>query len=147
MLRLIEIVAIAVLSGIAAAIVTLLFPPTLPHGAIIAVTTQCPKGWEEYRKASGRFLIGLTKDETIEHESGSPTVTLSESNLPRHRHGVYQHAGEHIGRPPGIQKERGAGDQDGITGVNPSGLTSDGGFANAPINIMPPSITVRYCKT
>lgn len=36
----------------------------LQHGAIIAFDAQsCPVGWQEYEKASGRFLLGTAREE------------------------------------------------------------------------------------
>jgi hypothetical protein len=117
----------------------------LPANAIIPfISDICPTGWREL-PLPGRFLIGVSDTQRGGEKGGNSSVTLSPDNLPPHQHGVYQHAGYHLGRPPAVQPEQGAGSGDTTTGVH-GGTTSDGGFRNLPFEVVPPWIAVRYCQ-
>jgi hypothetical protein len=117
----------------------------LPANAVVPfISDSCPTGWKEL-SVPGRFLVGASPTQRSGEQGGRSAVTLNPSNLPPHQHAVYPHAGYNLGRPPTTQQEQGAKDGDTTTGVHP-GVTSDGGFANLPFEIMPPWIAVRYCQ-
>lgn len=74
-------------------------PDDVPTGTIAAFVIPCPVGWTEYTPAAGRFLVGrgsngvssystLASHVDDANASGRDYVTLSGSNLPKHRHRI-----------------------------------------------------------
>ena len=75
----------------------------LPAGAIVAFAHQkgCPSGWERFEEGSGRFIVGVGKDEFgneyklpfIEEKpsyntGGRPNSVISYEQLPSHSHNI-----------------------------------------------------------
>lgn len=149
----------------------------VPSGAILAladarysdlnkgdsVTEGCPPGWIRFKEGEGRFVIGANSrsqndgsgDFWVSRQSGSPTVTLEERNLPDHTHSI------DIGKEQTmrfVNQDR----FDGGTGNSP--LVSNSGkrhpyslggehvtkpnssHQSDPISILPPYIALYLCK-
>lgn len=73
----------------------------VPAGAVAAfdLVKGCPPGWSEFQQAAGRFVLGVgagNEDENGEFLSeralsdtgGEEEVTLTEAQIPRHRHAI-----------------------------------------------------------
>jgi hypothetical protein len=117
-----------------------------PEGALIPFLGDCPQpGWTEETSVRGLFLRGAGQGEAVANKGGVASVQLTASNLPKHQHGVYPHAGYPTGFPPATPGEQGAMAGDTQTGVHP-GSTSEGDFANRAFDIIPPYIAVKYCR-
>ena len=118
----------------------------VPKGAIVAFTEEsCPEGWEEYDKAEGRFLRGVSEPDKIEEVGGSDTTTLGLDNLPRHRHGVPMalystplHAHEKSRRYKYYSDSEDPKNQT-FTGYQGKGNPT-------PLSVLPQYVAVLYCQ-
>ena len=124
----------------------------VPIGAVMAfdLSDECPAGWSRFDEAMGRFVLGsgagqgLTQRD-FRSRDGKERYQLTEANLPPHRHQVYPHAGEIIGHGGIVE----AGAKDGpITDTSRvrDSQTGNGFGQSEPYNVMPPFISLRFCK-
>lgn len=130
-------------------------PDPVPSEAVVAFalpdpgnpdTNPCPKGWDRYARANGRFIVGIgTHRGTVTAlpafgTGGERTHALTEAEMPTHNHAVYNHAG-YTGGGASIP---GAGGEDKKTLAHDS-VTSRTG-SSKPHNNMPPYIALYFCK-
>lgn len=135
------------------------------RGAVVAFDRKdCPRGWEEFVPARGRYIIGVNPPTIDGHppvngltprELGRPygtdTLTLQVSNLPAHAHGyhdvyfseAYGDSADGIVSVPG---NSGSGktdyDNHGLQIRRVSDATGDG----APVKFDAPSYSLIYCR-
>ena len=121
----------------------------LPIGAVLAFNRkECPVGWSELSKASGRVIVGsgtglgLTT-RVVGETGGEEGSLLSISNIPSHKHDTV------LGTQPnysiwgqGPSKRSVFGATDGVIGT---GMTSPIGEGKAFGN-MPPYLVLLYCQ-
>jgi microcystin-dependent protein len=125
----------------------------VPLNAVIAIDSasgcsQLGDGWEELKDAAGRVIVGTGdgKDLTsrgFRERLGKEKYRLIAENLPPHAHEVYRHAGKMVG-DTGVP---GAGSADPNKGSQVlAGQSGDGPGKSEPYEVMPPYISLYYCK-
>jgi hypothetical protein len=125
----------------------------VPVNAVIAFDTasgcsQLGDAWEELKDAAGRVIVATGKGDDLtsrgfRERSGKERYRLYAENLPPHMHQVYKHAGQIVGDTgvPGA----GSGDPNKSSEVN-AGLTGNGPGHSEPYEVMPPYISLYFCK-
>ena len=63
----------------------------IPQNAVVAFNRQCPAGWELFRDAAGRMIVGVgqgdgLRNRGLEERGGAETHTLTIAEMPRHSH-------------------------------------------------------------
>lgn len=120
---------------------------TVPRGGVMAFSRSdgCPSGWSEFEESQGRFIIGVDRSKfrlpfeggkPVYQTGGSPTHTLTEDEMPRHRHPVRYGPGAELGQGPILYL------------LAKGGLESATAYVGgaSPHNNMPPFIALYYCK-
>lgn len=120
--------------------------PALPAGAaitpgaILAFEGRCPIGWDEYKRAAGRVVIGAGQGKGLSKRGvgdvgGAESVKLSIAEMPKHDHGAI------IGGLPGATEGMNEG---GPHNAGYREYKQSSGGQSAHEN-MPPFITLQYC--
>ncbi len=118
----------------------------VPPNTVAAFDTAngCPNGWKEFEKVAGRVIVGegsgfgLSK-RGYREEGGTETHTLTENELPSHKHGVLQMVGDN--NVDGVDSTTThSGDMH-----NQNKHTQATG-ENAPHNNMQPFLVLKFCK-
>jgi hypothetical protein len=136
--------------------------PSVPVSAIVAFARErCPDKWREVTELKGRFIIGGGQPGLVNgQQGGSNSFNLEPENLPPHRHQVYAHAGEMVGRTSGIQGSGnadpnsvshvrvGAPNSDGVNvGLSGEGIgLKDERLTSAPVKFLPPYVPYTFCR-
>ena len=125
-------------------------------GAVLAFTTECPAGWEQERRAVGRFIIGAGDDPDPKYEKwtreldggeidlkdymlleagGEEKHILTINEMPNHAHGgLFASNGQKWGMNDHSQSYYAGNAQ----------IAAEGG--NVPHNNMPPYIALHFCR-
>ena len=113
-------------------------------GMIAYFEGDCPKGWEPYTHAQGRFVLGSSPTYPLASTGGVANYVLTMQQMPRHQHrtgvaGVYA-------EPTQLDPVN-----DGRNGLGGSWWSigqlyteSEGG--SEPVNNMPPYVVLNSCK-
>ncbi len=102
----------------------------IPSGAIVAFNKECPEdGWEEFEPASGKFVLGRSKDMGLGETGGNATIP----SHGEHNHAVQFGRNEHGGRF-------------GNDGIDDDWSTVKDGTHNHGGENRPPFIALNYCR-
>lgn len=113
----------------------------IPAGAVMAFDlASCPDGWSLFASTSGRTIIGASAEFPLNQIGGEQTHTLTEAEMPKHRHGLGRETVQRGTLDP--PQDVGGGTPLPMPGW---GLTSFVG-ENAPHNNMQPYVALLYCK-
>lgn len=122
--------------------------PAIPKGAILAFNQDCSniRGWEPYRLAEGRFILGFDgsqiAEKQVEKFGGSETVTLDQVNLPAHTHSLPLKLLD--SNPAGTRL---AGGDRGIAAyANVPRKTLREDIVPEPVANMPPYVVLMFCR-
>ncbi len=126
----------------------------VPSGAVLAfdIPSGCPKGWNNFPLATGRFIVGAglgnfdenkvaIEEKKFRDEGGAERVTLNSDQIAAHTHRV-----PHGGADTAVNIEGlSTGVNWGVrrTIANEETLLSGG---SQPHNNMPPYIALHFCK-
>lgn len=132
--------------------------------AIVAFESECPAGWTRYAKADGRFILGVSPAHPLGEMKGEETVTLTETQMPKHQHATTPPVHKNIRLYPwqgpwGVSKfspatfnHRTSDNRVGYYAqavIDPSGvypLSEPVGNDENSHNNMPPFIALYFCK-
>ena len=135
----------------------------LPRGAVVAFDrASCPDGWVPFRDADGRMILGAMDNgdpDFVWHEKGGEkNVTLSLSQMPRHRHHIFSNnnsrgpgglsagsAVQSVGTGGNLGQHEYAMRGTSTPGEPDVGVASEAG-GSEPHNNMPPYIALYFCK-
>lgn len=118
---------------------------TLPSGAIIPFSGDCPPGWETFQEGQGRVIFGAGQGPMpfrLEpgHTGGQAAVSLTTAHLPQHAHSMDLYMGDDStgGRWP-----QGGDAQPGRISSDHTSTGSVG--SNDTFNIIPPYVALNRC--
>lgn len=148
--------------------------PEIPIGAVVAFDHRdgCPKvGWQEFKAAAGRFIIGIDgKKYQLPYVGTEPQysigglkeISLDVTHMPNHGHristGFLPGSWDHDGLAGGSSNDgidlnfndpNPRRDRTGGHGIHPNVLEKTGGLpggSTKPVNNMPPYIALYFCK-
>ena len=115
----------------------------IPTGAVVPfIAVKCPDGWDDYKKAAGRTIVGVgqgedTKHYTLEEMGGAETHTLTIEQMPSHTHEITT-AMEYAHPATQTVMSFNPVDQQPRARSLPEGK-------GKPHNNMPPYLALRYC--
>lgn len=129
----------------------------LPPGAVVAFASDngCPDGWQTYKPALSRMIIGASSVQDdrdtakangltprdAKTKGGEENHVLTVAEMPPHSHAVYPHAGVIVGTG-GSHPGAGSADQTPTSRTNGDTSVVGGG---TPHNTMPPYVALFYC--
>jgi len=120
----------------------------IPKGAVVAFElVNCPNGWEKYKEAESRFIVGSGNGRGLSRKSigeigGVENVKLSVQQMPKHQHNTPQ-AMDNTGPNFGLGPKRNS--VHGVSWhVNSTEMTSWEGKGQ-PVGIIPPYLALNYC--
>jgi hypothetical protein len=132
----------------------------VPSGAVMAFDLDaCPLGWTEMTRAKGRTIVGASDGHPRNQMGGGETVTLTEGQLPAHRHPVSDPGHVHPaavstfiqGGAPGEGPANIAQGGNSYvftrnTGSAGTGISVGNTGGGQPVPVMPPFLALIYCK-
>ena len=129
----------------------------LPGDAVVAFASEdgCPVGWEEYRDAEGRFIVGAGRhsdhnrygnsviNKNVGDKGGEDQVKLEIEHMPRHRHQNPTRGSGPKGSVGALQAV-----DDGFSGERHYKHRRPTAFegSDKPHDNMPPYVALLYCK-
>lgn len=130
----------------------------VPAGAVMPFDlAACPPGWTALEAAAGRAIVGVSDGLKLGDQVGNDSVTLTESQMPAHTHGINDP--EHAHPAPGASYlGGGAGTDANIMqggksfGTNPTtgraktGITVNAAGGGKPFDNRQASLALLYCK-
>ena len=122
---------------------------SLPIDAVVAFdrADDCPSGWRQYGKASGRFIVGTASDLRTGDIGGSREHVLTVEEIPAHDHDVpwYQAGGSRLENPSSLDDDP-RRLLDGFRwNRNSRRLSVEERGLGQPHNNMPPFLALQYC--
>jgi microcystin-dependent protein len=120
----------------------------VPSNAVIAFNlASCPNGWNEYKKAESRMIIGVGHGKNLsprhlEQQNGKENIILTDDQLPKHRHRNPFPANKHSKKILGLQPTQDLGEY-GYFNKHKRGTDYAG--KGKPFKSMPPFIALLYC--
>lgn len=131
-----------------------IFGPAFPPGAVVAFDGPCPEGeeWELYQLAAGRFLLASgnnrlegSKHHELHDEGGRETHTLTIQEMPTHNHD--NGAGNLLVRITGEDTSRTVDrDTARVEFDNRIGVPIKEAGGGNPHNNMPPYLVLNFCE-
>jgi hypothetical protein len=132
----------------------------VPSGAVMAFDLDaCPLGWVEMKAARGRTIVGVGDGHPRGQTGGGESVTLSEAQLPSHRHPVNDPG--HVHPAAAATFIQGGSPGEGPANISQGGnsyvFTRNTGSAGTgisvgntgggqPVPVMPPFLALIYCR-
>lgn len=119
----------------------------IDRDAVVAFANRagCPDGWTRFEAANGRFILGISDSFGPLATGGERNVTLTEAELPSHKHviGAFEwgHSINGNGHAPRIDVDDGP-PWSGLKGR----LLADASGGSQSHNNMPPYIALYFCK-
>ncbi|MEL6680097.1 MAG: hypothetical protein AAFQ51_15435 [Pseudomonadota bacterium] len=141
--------------------------PDLPGGAVVAFDGACPTGSTDFANGAGKVLLGAGDGQLVATgphngdrnpgdrieltpvalgaQGGYEEYTLTEDEMPRHRHFPHADIDRFVGFDTGVTGNTVEYRSSNTTNIVNSGVTDFVG-SSVPHNNMPPYVAVYFCK-